>query len=59
MALLLLVSCSSDNNTGNTSNNDNNINDNTGTSNDETEPVSFEEIVVVDNEEAKINIDGS
>ena len=56
LALLLLVSCSSDNNTGNTTNNDNNTNDNTGTSNDETEPVSFEEIVVVDNEEAKITL---
>ena len=56
LALLLLVSCSSDNNTGNTTNNDNNTNDNAGTSNDETEPVSFEEIVVVDNNEAKITL---
>lgn len=56
LVLLLLVSCSSDNNTGNTTNNDNDTNDNTATSNDETEPVSFEEIVVVDNEEAKITL---
>lgn len=57
LVLLLLVSCSSDNNSiDNTTINDNNTNDNTGTTNNETEPVSFEETVVVDNEEAKITL---